>query len=69
MFRWWFVAIVVGAMLSQFAPAAFADGCEGGDSTAGHNAITFCCGKGDQDKGDRHGRGHRSVVISGLRAR
>jgi hypothetical protein len=68
MFRWWFVAIVVGAMLSQFAPAAFA-GCEGGDSTAGHNAIAFCCDQGGRDKGDRHGKGGRSVVISGLHAR
>lgn len=69
MFRWWFAAFVVAAMLSQFAPAAFADGCEGGDSTAGHNAIAFCCDKGDVDKGrgdggDGHGHS-RSAVIPG----
>jgi hypothetical protein len=63
MFRWWFAALVLGAILSQFAPAAFA-GCEGGDSTAGHSAIAFCCDKGDRDRG--HSRGGRSVVVSGL---
>jgi hypothetical protein len=67
MFRWWFAALVLGAILSQFAPAAFADGCEGGDSTAGHSAIAFCCDKGDRDRG--HSRGGRSVIISGIHAR
>jgi hypothetical protein len=69
MIRWWFVvALFLGAVLSQFTPAAFADGCEGGDSTAGHNAIAFCCG-GDHTGDKQSGRNGRSVVISGFHAR
>jgi hypothetical protein len=40
--RFWFIALVVGALLSHFTPNAFA--CEGdhGDSAGGHMAIAFC---------------------------
>ena len=65
MLRFWFAALVLGAMLSQFAPAAFADGCEGGDSTAGHNAIAFCCDKGDRAEG-HGGRAGWSVGVSSI---
>jgi hypothetical protein len=64
MIRWWFVvALVLGAVLSQFTPAAFADGCEGGDATAGHNAIAFCCGGGNG--GGKGGQNGQARIISG----
>lgn len=65
MFRWWFVGLVVGALITQITPAAFA-GCEGGDTAGRHNAIAYCCDNGDRVDG--HGKGGRSVTVSGLRA-
>jgi hypothetical protein len=57
MIRWGFVGFTVLAMavLMHFTPAAYADGCEGGDSTAGHNAIAFCCGGGNGGTNEGHG--------------
>lgn len=42
MFRWWFVGLVVAAMFTQYTSIAFANGCEAGDTSRGHNAIAFC---------------------------
>jgi hypothetical protein len=39
------------AVLMRFAPVAYADGCEGGDSAGGHHAIAFGCGH-DNGKGN-----------------
>ena len=51
MIRWGFIVLLVAAVLMRFTPVAFADGCEGGDTSAGHNAIAFCCGDGGADRG------------------
>jgi hypothetical protein len=70
MFRWWFIGLVVSAILMQFAPAAYADcGAEGGDSTRGHSAIAYCCDMGDRARGDGHGKAGQSRTVSGIHAR
>jgi hypothetical protein len=62
MIRWGFAVLLVAALLTQYTPVAFA-GCEGGDSTMGHNAIAFCCGDGGG------GQTGASRLITGHRAR
>jgi len=65
--RWAFAVLLVAAIFTRYTPIAFA-GCEGGDSSAGHNAIAFCCdnGSGERDKGRGDGgRGKSDRVIAG----
>ena len=63
MIRWGFAVLLVVAILTQHTPVAFA-GCEGGDSSMGHNAIAFCCGDGGGG-----GQTGAARLISGHRAK
>jgi hypothetical protein len=55
--RWACLAVLAIAVMLRWTPVAYA-GCDGGDSTAGHNAIGFCCGEGPGDRGhDKDGHG------------
>ncbi len=73
MIRWGFagfMVLLVTAVFMRYTPAAWA-GCEGGDSTAGHSAVAFCCGEGHdgghgghdggKDKSDRVITGHHAL--------
>jgi hypothetical protein len=41
--RLWFIILLAAGIIIQYTPGAFAQGCDGGASTAGHNAIAMCC--------------------------
>ncbi len=68
MIRFGFTVLVAAAILTRYTPVAMA-GCEGGDSSAGHNAIAFCCdqGGGNREKGSGDGgRGESGRWMPGV---
>jgi hypothetical protein len=68
MVRLWFVILLAGAVVAQYTPGAFATGCEGGASSAGHNAIEMCCNHEGGRQNPKHNTGRVIGTGSGLRA-
>jgi hypothetical protein len=60
MIRWGFVGFTVlaVAVLMRFTPVAYADGCEGGDSSGGQHAVAFGCDNGIGNEGHNNGKGN-----------